>query len=239
VVALLGVFRITRSAAHPDAESGSGQLHRSSTNRRCSACAGNIAAASGDQGVHLQRRASAGSTFATTMRATRSAAAMFLSTCASARITISCCCCTLVPRSAPIWRPRPDHHRPFLSFRKRVLGGFLTTSPIMHFIPVSIVRGSAAVRHIQENLDAPPSAARSPGAPALAAHHPHITFEPRPYVRGHSNAPVLDNPASSSLRQRNRHRRPGGSGIDHAAQPDPAALICPMRPRRHRRRRIS
>jgi ATP-binding cassette subfamily B protein len=63
---------------------------------------------------------------------------------------------------------------------------------IMHFIPVSI-QSAAAVRHIQELLDAPTRGADRPGAPDLPRITNDITFDRVTFKYEGSQTPVLDN----------------------------------------------
>jgi ATP-binding cassette subfamily B protein len=63
---------------------------------------------------------------------------------------------------------------------------------IMHFIPVSI-QSAAAVRHIQELLDAPTRGADRPGAPDLPRITNDITFDRVSFKYEGSQTPVLDN----------------------------------------------
>src|SRR6202166_3573752 len=63
---------------------------------------------------------------------------------------------------------------------------------IMHFIPVSI-QSAAAVRHIQELLDAPTRGADRPGAPDLPRITNDITFDRVTFQYEGSQTPVLDN----------------------------------------------
>ena len=63
---------------------------------------------------------------------------------------------------------------------------------IMHFIPVSI-QSAAAVRHIQELLDAPTRGADRPGAPDLPRITNDITFDRVTFKYEGSETPVLDN----------------------------------------------
>ena len=62
----------------------------------------------------------------------------------------------------------------------------------MHFIPVSI-QSAAAVRHIQELLDAPTRGADRPGAPDLPRITNDITFDRVTFQYEGSQTPVLDN----------------------------------------------
>src|ERR1700730_9200683 len=63
---------------------------------------------------------------------------------------------------------------------------------IMHVIPVSI-QSAAAVRHIQELLDAPTRGADRPGAPDLPRITNDITFDRVSFQYEGSQTPVLDN----------------------------------------------
>jgi ATP-binding cassette subfamily B protein len=63
---------------------------------------------------------------------------------------------------------------------------------IMHFIPVSI-QSAAAVRHIQEFLDAPTRGADRAGAPDLPRITNDITFDRVTFQYEGSQTPVLDN----------------------------------------------
>jgi len=63
---------------------------------------------------------------------------------------------------------------------------------VMHFIPVSI-QSAAAVRHIQEMLDAPTRGADRPGAPDLPRITNDITFDHVTFQYEGSERPVLDN----------------------------------------------
>src|SRR5205085_969777 len=63
---------------------------------------------------------------------------------------------------------------------------------VMHFIPVSI-QSAAAVRHIQEMLDAPTRGADRPGAPDLPRITHDITFDRVTFQYEGSQTPVLDN----------------------------------------------
>src|SRR5246127_4708131 len=63
---------------------------------------------------------------------------------------------------------------------------------VMHFIPVSI-QAAAAVRHIQELLDAPTRGADRPGAPDLPRITNDITFDRVTFQYEGSETPVLDN----------------------------------------------
>jgi ATP-binding cassette subfamily B protein len=63
---------------------------------------------------------------------------------------------------------------------------------VMHFIPVSI-QSAAAVRHIEELLDAPTRGADRPGAPDLPRITNDITFDHVTFQYEGSQTPVLDN----------------------------------------------
>jgi ATP-binding cassette subfamily B protein len=63
---------------------------------------------------------------------------------------------------------------------------------VMHFIPVSI-QSAAAVRHIEELLDAPTRGADRPGAPDLPRITHDISFEHVTFQYEGAQAPVLDN----------------------------------------------
>jgi ATP-binding cassette, subfamily B, bacterial len=63
---------------------------------------------------------------------------------------------------------------------------------VMHFIPVSI-QSAAAVRHIEELLDAPTRGADRPGAPDLPRITNDITFDHVTFQYEGGQAPVLDN----------------------------------------------
>jgi ATP-binding cassette subfamily B protein len=124
----------------------------------------------------------------------RIAAATFLSTMVERTVTIAVLLLHLVVLAIGAYLATKGQITigTFVTFESAFWEVSYNIAHVMHFIPVSI-QSAAAVRHIQEMLDAPTRGADRPGAPDLPRITNDITFDRVTFQYEGSQSPVLNN----------------------------------------------
>jgi ATP-binding cassette, subfamily B, bacterial len=154
----------------------------------------NIAAQAVVKAFSLQRRTFGWFRMRNDEARDRIAAATFLSTMVERTVTIAVLLLHLVVLAIGAYLATKGQITigTFVTFESAFWEVSYNIAHVMHFIPVSI-QAAAAVRHIQELLDAPTRGADRPGAPDLPRITHDITFEHVSFQYEGSQTPVLDN----------------------------------------------
>jgi ATP-binding cassette, subfamily B, bacterial len=154
----------------------------------------NIAAQAVVKAFSLQRRTFGWFRMRNDEARNRIAAATFLSTMVERTVTIAVLLLHLVVLAIGAYLATKGQITigTFVTFESAFWEVSYNIAHVMHFIPVSI-QAAAAVRHIQELLDAPTRGADRPGAPDLPRITHDITFEHVSFQYEGSQTPVLDN----------------------------------------------
>ncbi|MGA7810893.1 ABC transporter ATP-binding protein, partial [Bradyrhizobium sp.] len=154
----------------------------------------NIAAQAVVKAFSLQRRSFGWFRMRNDEARERIAAATFLSTMVERTVTIAVLLLHLVVLALGAYLATKGQITigTFVTFESAFWEVSYNIAHVMHFIPVSI-QAAAAVRHMQELLDAPTRGADRPGAPDLPRISHDITFEHVSFQYEGSQTPVLDN----------------------------------------------
>ena len=154
----------------------------------------NIAAQAVVKAFSLQRRTLGWFTMRNDEARRKFASAAFLSTMVERTVTISVLLLHLVVLAIGAYLATKGQITigTFVTFESAFWEVSYNIAHVMHFIPVSI-QSAAAVRHIQEMLDAPTRGADRPGAPDLPRITHDITFDRVTFQYEGSQTPVLDN----------------------------------------------
>jgi ATP-binding cassette, subfamily B, bacterial len=154
----------------------------------------NIAAQAVVKAFSLQRRTFGWFTMRNDEARRRIASATFLSTMVERTVTIAVLLLHLVVLAIGAYLATKGQITigTFVTFESAFWEVSYNIAHVMHFIPVSI-QAAAAVRHMQELLDAPTRGADRPGAPDLPRITHDITFEHVTFQYEGSQTPVLDN----------------------------------------------
>jgi len=154
----------------------------------------NVAAQAVVKAFNLQRRALGWFTLRNREVRAKAASAMFLSTMVERTVTVAVLLLHLVVLAIGAYLATKGQITvgTFVTFESAFWEVSYNIAHVMHFIPVSI-QAAAAVRHIQELLDAPTRGADRPGAPDLPRITNDITFDHVTFQYEGAPAPVLDN----------------------------------------------
>src|SRR6059058_1047609 len=154
----------------------------------------NIAAQAVVKAFSLQRRTLGWFTMRNDEARQKIGSAAFLSTMVERTVTISVLLLHLVVLAIGAYLATKGQITigTFVTFESAFWEVSYNIAHVMHFIPVSI-QSAAAVRHIQEMLDAPTRGADRPGAPDLPRITHDITFDRVTFQYEGSQTPVLDN----------------------------------------------
>ena len=154
----------------------------------------NVAAQAVVKAFSLQRRTLGWFTLRNDEARGKFASAAFLSTMVERTVTISVLLLHLVVLAIGAYLATKGQITigTFVTFESAFWEVPYNIAHVMHFIPVSI-QSAAAVRHIQEMLDAPTRGADRPGAPDLPRITHDITFDRVTFQYEGSQTPVLDN----------------------------------------------
>src|SRR5664279_4050855 len=154
----------------------------------------NVAAQAVIKAFSLQRRTMGWFTMRNNDVRQKTASAVFLSTMVERTVTIAVLLLHLVVLALGAYLATKGQITigTFVTFESAFWEVSYNIAHVMHFIPVSI-QAAAAVRHIQEMLDAPTRGADRPGAPDLPRISNDITFDHVTFQYEGSQTPVLDN----------------------------------------------
>jgi ATP-binding cassette subfamily B protein len=154
----------------------------------------NIAAQAVIKAFSLQRKTLGWFTMRNDEARRKIAAAGFLSTMVERTVTIAVLLLHLVVLALGAYLATKGQITigTFVTFESAFWEVSYNIAHVMHFIPVSI-QSAAAVRHIEELLDAPTRGADRPGAPDLPRITNDITFDHVTFQYEGSQTPVLDN----------------------------------------------